>query len=122
MLPISNIPHAIPSQQLRQMQDVAEAMRMPGVSAPGTVGSPSEVLPGQSSNDSFGSMLGRIVQEVNAKQNNAAEAVSALQSGGNVSLHQAVIAMEEASVSFQLMVEVRNKLLESYQEIMRMQI
>jgi flagellar hook-basal body complex protein FliE len=45
-----------------------------------------------------------------------------LQSGGNVPLHQAVIAMEEANVSFQLMVEVRNKLLESYQEIMRMQI
>ena len=37
-------------------------------------------------------------------------------------LHQAMIAMEEASVSFQLMVEVRNKLLESYQELMRMQI
>jgi flagellar hook-basal body complex protein FliE len=33
-----------------------------------------------------------------------------------------MIAMEEANVSFQLMVEVRNKLLESYQELMRMQI
>ena len=42
--------------------------------------------------------------------------------GQNVPLHQAMIAMEEASVSFQLMVEVRNKLLESYQELMRMQI
>jgi flagellar hook-basal body complex protein FliE len=43
-------------------------------------------------------------------------------SGENVPLHQAMIAMEEASVSFQLMVEVRNKLMESYQELMRMQI
>jgi flagellar hook-basal body complex protein FliE len=48
--------------------------------------------------------------------------VNALQSGANVPLHQAVISMEEANVSFQLMVEVRNRLLESYQEIMRMQI
>jgi flagellar hook-basal body complex protein FliE len=48
--------------------------------------------------------------------------VNALQSGQNVPLHQAVISMEEASVSFQLMVQVRNKLMESYQEIMRMQI
>jgi flagellar hook-basal body complex protein FliE len=39
-----------------------------------------------------------------------------------VPLHQAVLAAEEASVSFQLMVEVRNKLLESYQELMRMQV
>ena len=124
MLPISNIPHALPIQQIRQMLDAAEAMpvRMPGVDSAGSVGRASEVLPGQSANDSFGSLLGRMVQEVNAKQNNAAESVSALQSGGNVSLHQAVIAMEEASVSFQLMVEVRNKLLESYQEVMRMQI
>jgi flagellar hook-basal body complex protein FliE len=45
-----------------------------------------------------------------------------LQSGQNVSLHQTMIAMEEANVSFQLMVEVRNKLVDSYQEIMRMQI
>jgi flagellar hook-basal body complex protein FliE len=45
-----------------------------------------------------------------------------LLAGKNVSLHQTVIAMEEAQVSFQLMVEVRNKLLESYQELMRMQL
>ena len=33
-----------------------------------------------------------------------------------------MIATEEASISFQMMVEVRNKLLESYQELMRMQV
>jgi flagellar hook-basal body complex protein FliE len=63
-----------------------------------------------------------MVQDVNAKQTASAEAASALLGGQNISLHQAVIAMEEASISFQLMVEVRNKLLESYQELMRMQV
>jgi flagellar hook-basal body complex protein FliE len=63
-----------------------------------------------------------MVQEVSAQQQNAAESVRGLQAGDNVSLHKAVIAMEEASVSFQLMVEMRNKLLEAYQELMRMQI
>ncbi|HLP76566.1 MAG TPA: flagellar hook-basal body complex protein FliE [Candidatus Paceibacterota bacterium] len=124
MLPISNIPQALPIQQIRQMQEALEAsgVRMPGVDAASEIGKASQVAGAQGSGDSFGSMLGRMVQEVNAKQNTAAEAVSTLQSGGNINLHQAVIAMEEASVSFQLMVEVRNKLLESYQEIMRMQI
>jgi flagellar hook-basal body complex protein FliE len=75
-----------------------------------------------SGGDAFSSVLGRLVNEVNAKQAAANEAVSDLQSGQNVSLHQAVVAMEEASVSFQLMVEIRNRLLESYQELMRMQI
>jgi flagellar hook-basal body complex protein FliE len=63
-----------------------------------------------------------MVNEVGAKQAAAGDAVNGVLSGQNVSLHQAMIAMQEANVSFQLMVEVRNKLLESYQELMRMQI
>ncbi len=51
-----------------------------------------------------------------------ASAVSGLLSGKNVSLHQTMISMEEANVSFQIMVEVRNRLLDSYQELMRMQV
>ena len=71
---------------------------------------------------SFSDVLHDMVREVNAKQQVASESVGAVLSGGNVPLHQTMIAMEEASVSFQLMVEVRNKLLDSYQEIMRMQV
>jgi flagellar hook-basal body complex protein FliE len=71
---------------------------------------------------SFQNVLGNFVNEVSANQAAAGEAVNGLLSGKNVSLHQAVISMEEANVSFQLMVEVRNKLLDSYQEIMRMQV
>ena len=72
--------------------------------------------------NSFSSLLGKMVSDVNAQQQISAQTVNALQSGANVPLHQAVISMEEASVSFQLMVEVRNRLLESYQEVMRMQM
>ena len=87
---------------------------LPSISSPQPAGAPDS--------DNFSSMLGRMVSEVNAKQMLASDAVHGLQSGQPVSLHQAVIAMEEANVSFQLMVEVRNKLLESYQELMRMSI
>src|SRR5690349_6479919 len=117
MFPLSSISQTLPVQNFAG----PDALRAPGVDSPLPLNQPSEVTPGKSP-DSFGSVLGRMVEEVNAKQNVAADAVNALQSGGNVSLHQAVIAMEEASVSFQLMVEVRNKLLDSYQELMRMQI
>jgi flagellar hook-basal body complex protein FliE len=99
----------IPSKELESLK------------SPQVVTSPA--LPSISSGGhSFSNMLGDMVREVGAKQSAAGEAVSGLLSGQNVSLHQAMIAMEEASVSFQLMVEVRNKLLESYQELMRMQI
>jgi flagellar hook-basal body complex protein FliE len=71
---------------------------------------------------SFQNLLGNLVSDVTQKQAVANDTVSDLMSGKNVSLHQAMISMEEASVSFQLMVEVRNKLLDSYQELMRMQV
>jgi len=70
----------------------------------------------------FSNVLGQLVNDVNAKQVEATNTVTGLLSGQNVSLHQAMISIEEASTSFQLMVEVRNKLLDSYQELMRMQI
>ncbi|MEW6160715.1 MAG: flagellar hook-basal body complex protein FliE [Verrucomicrobiota bacterium] len=72
--------------------------------------------------EAFSSLFGKLVDEVNARQMVSKDAVQGLLNGDQVALHQAMIAMEEASVSFQLMVEVRNKLLESYQELMRMQI
>jgi flagellar hook-basal body complex protein FliE len=71
---------------------------------------------------SFQNVLGDFLKEVSDKQVVANDTVNGLMSGKNVSLHQAMISMEEASVSFQLMLEVRNKLLDSYQELMRMQI
>ena len=83
------------------------------------------VTPGATSTPAGGNfeqVLGGLVQDVTGRQAAAGDAVKGLLGGQNVSLHQAMIAMEEASVSFQLMVEVRNKLLESYQELMRMQI
>ncbi len=95
-----------------ELQPISLPDGLPPVSAPPPVGGA----------DSFSSVLGRMVGEVNARQTLAGEAVQGLQSGQNVPLHQAIIAMEEANVSFQLMVEVRNKLLDSYQELMRMQI
>ena len=69
----------------------------------------------------FSDMVGKLVSDVSVKQAQAGQAWQGVLSGQGVQLHQAVIASEEAAVSFQLMVEVRNKLLESFQELMRMQ-
>jgi flagellar hook-basal body complex protein FliE len=124
MLPLSAIPATMPASGMVPRPEItpSETLPAPGVDLTTALGQPGGVAASQPSSDSFGNVLGRLVEEVNSKQNAAANAVQSLQSGGNVSLHQAVIAMEEANVSFQLMVEVRNRLLESYQEIMRMQL
>lgn len=126
MLSLDTITPTLAGANLMPRLD-ALADQMPGLKVPDLKGLPvtdrtGAVTPGQAAGDSFGGVLGQFVQDVNARQIAAGEAARSLQTGGNVSLHQAVIAMEEASVSFQLMVEMRNKLLEAYQELMRMQI
>jgi flagellar hook-basal body complex protein FliE len=77
---------------------------------------------GVQSSGTFENFLGGFVNEVNQKQLAASDSINGLLSGKNVSLHQTMISMEEASVSFQMMTEVRTKLLDAYQELMKMQI
>ena len=87
--------------------------------SPGILPLPTNTVP---PSGGFEKIVTDLVGEVSARQAEAANSVNGLMSGKNVSLHQTMIAMEEASISFQLMVEVCNKLLESYQELMRMQV
>jgi flagellar hook-basal body complex protein FliE len=112
--PAALLQQTIPASELQQLSQIPTAPEItPVAQAPVTAGG---------SASSFTDMLGKAVQEVNNKQANAQSAIEGLISGQNVSLHQAMISMQEANVSFQLMVEVRNKLLDSYQELMRMQV
>lgn len=62
------------------------------------------------------------VDSVDGKMKEAESLRAGLLRGEPVNLHQAIIALQEASVSFTLMMEFRNKLMEGYQELMRMQI
>ena len=67
-------------------------------------------------------MLDGLVGTVDAKQQSAGALTRQVLLGDTDQLHQSVIAMQEAGVAFSMMVEVRNKLVESYQELMRMQV
>ena len=71
---------------------------------------------------SFGDVLKQSLAEVNHLQEKSDAAITALASGEKASLHDTMIAMEQADVSFRLMMQVRNKIVEAYQEIMRMQV
>ena len=72
--------------------------------------------------DGFGRVLDGLVSTVSEKQSASQEITRKVLLGESDQLHQSVIAMQEASVAFGMMVEVRNKLVESYQELMRMQV
>lgn len=70
----------------------------------------------------FGKMLGEIIGQVSEAQNNASVLAERFAQGEPVDEHTLVLAMERANLAFQLTLQVRNKVLEAYQEIMRLQV
>ncbi len=68
----------------------------------------------------FDEVMSEAIGKISQVQNDAEAAVKELSSGGDVT--QALISMQKADMSFNLMVEVRNKLLSAYDEIMKMQV
>ena len=70
----------------------------------------------------FANVLQDSISEVNKLQQKADQSITALATNGEASLHETMIAMEEASVSFKTMMQVRNKIVEAYQEVMRIQV
>ncbi len=69
----------------------------------------------------FASRLDALLGKVDAAQDQAAELASAAIRGEDVAPHDVMIASEQAGLTFTLMVEIRNKLMDAYQELMRMQ-
>lgn len=70
---------------------------------------------------SFGDVLKNAVHSVNQVNDNAAAQVSNLLQGGSSDVNGVMIAVEKADVSFQLMMQVRNKIVSAYQDIEKMQ-
>jgi len=66
-------------------------------------------------------ILSNSIQEVNALQTQANEAVQGMVLG-KTDIHTAMIAMEKSGISFRLMMAVRNRMISAYEEVMRMQI
>ncbi len=74
-----------------------------------------------SSPQSFGDLLKNYLKSVDQEQKVAEKTVDKFMAG-EADVHQVMIALEKADLSFQLMMQIRNKLVEAYQEIMRMQV
>jgi flagellar hook-basal body complex protein FliE len=72
--------------------------------------------------EDFGDLLGKMVGKVSELQNNADKSIQSLATGESKGLHEVMLAVEKASISFQMLTQVRNKAVEAYQEIMRMPV
>ncbi len=83
--------------------------------------SPAQAQP--SDGDSFSSLLSQSIGKVNELQQSSSQLTQSFQLGDpNVSLAQVMVAKGKAGLAFEGMVQVRNKMIDAYQEIMRMQV
>ncbi|OKY74506.1 MAG: flagellar hook-basal body complex protein FliE [Desulfobulbaceae bacterium DB1] len=70
----------------------------------------------------FGEVLQKSIDGVNAQMREADELSRGLTAGEHGNIHETMIAMEKAGVSFRLMTKVQQKAIQAYQEMMRMQL
>jgi flagellar hook-basal body complex protein FliE len=106
MDPISNIP------QLPSLNPLS------GSSNPGQ----GSVSPGAEGGLAFGDLLKQALQEVNQASAQADTEARNLMTGESADMHTAMLAVQKADLSFQMMMAVRSKLIDAYREVMRMQM
>jgi len=79
--------------------------------------------PTSAQRDAFSNLLENAINSVNTNQQQANQLATAMQKGDpNVQMSEVMVSLQKANISFQAMVEVRNRLVSAYQEIMNMQI
>jgi flagellar hook-basal body complex protein FliE len=98
------------------IKDITLSSQLQGLRGPGSSSSTNR-LGGE-----FADMIKKSIESVNTKQVDADKAAVGLASGQHSNIHEVMIKMEEAEISLRLMVQMRNKVVEAYQEIMRMQV
>jgi len=86
---------------------------MPAAAAVGSAAS----LPGE-----FQKVLSGAINGIESLQQNASDAVQKFVTGENEELHTTVLATQKAELAFELGLQVRNKVVDAYQEVMRMQM
>lgn len=102
--------------------EIKDITNFPNVAGLGGPEAPGRTAAKEDKPGGFADVLQKSLGEVNSMQQKADAAITALATGEKVSLHETMIAMEQADVSFRLMMQVRNKIVEAYAEILRMQV
>lgn len=78
--------------------------------------------PQEGEGPSFNDVLKKAIAEVSGLEQEADRQIVDLAMGKAQNIHEAMLALQKADISFKLLMEIRDKLIQAYQEIMRMQI
>ena len=126
---LSQNPNLKPNQQLDRFAQSSEMGQNIGTSRNNAVGNGVEVIPIDKTTPTervtapgFAQMFENFIQGVDRKKKISYRETQDLILGRSDNIHEAVVKSQEAGVAFNLMIQVRNKLVESYKELMRMQV
>lgn len=95
-----------------------------GLGSIGSIGDISQLQSGGQSalgDQGFSGVLKNALNQVNVLNDGAEQQIGTLLQGGNADLSSVMVAVEKADVAFQLMMQVRNKIVNAYQDIEKMQ-
>jgi flagellar hook-basal body complex protein FliE len=89
----------------------------------GSIGSLPKLFPRETAaaEGGFNGVLNNVLQQVNQLNGGAEQQIGSLLKGGSTDMSSVMIAVEKADVAFQLMMQVRNKIVSAYQDIEKMQ-
>ena len=93
---------------------------VPGLIERLDVTTPEKGTPETKAEGSFTEVFSNMIEQVNGLQQDAAQIQEAFMSGEPVELHQVMIKAQEAGIAMDLLLEIRNKLVDAYNELMRM--
>lgn len=117
-----SVPSVAMQQALEQLRAMREAVRPVGAGVEPPRGTAIPMTPPAADTPSFMDTMRSAVDSVNAQQRVSRELQTAYVRGEDVSLTDVAIAMQKSSVAFEATVQVRNKVIEAYKEIMSMTV
>lgn len=89
---------------------------------PGAAGPMNKPAAAKGPAGGFGQMLNKAIDSVNRSMQEADTLAAGLASGEHANIHETMIALEKAGISFRMLTKAQNKVIEAYQEVMRLQL
>ena len=99
------------------------ATSAPPISVPASITFPNSISPGKTGGrEGFSSFLADAISHVNQVQQSSQSAVEKFLSGEDEEVHKVALATQEAEITLDLFMQIRNKVIQAYQQVMQMQM
>ncbi len=119
---MSAINHSIQNQMMKSMDPDLGIQQQNQLTRGAPTGASEVGGAGDVKGSGFFDTLQKTMEEVNANQLEADGAIKDLVAGKSKNIHETMLSIQKADLSLKTMMQVRNKILEAYKEIMRMQV